>query len=166
MDYTNNEHTISMTAFIPTLRHENRLTYQLSRTIRLLSVMDVLLGLFMFFFGNVGLFMLIRILCSISGYYGAKHYNYCLSTIYTSFLTLITIGELALIYYYQEEYHDGLITRDMLKVGIVYGSVFFLIKLYILRFVCKFVSSVKNLSESSKTELTLYDCQPVEIVYW
>ena len=46
MDYhmpemTNNEHTISMTAFIPTLSEENRLVYRLSRTIRLLSFIDV-----------------------------------------------------------------------------------------------------------------------------
>lgn len=96
MDY-HNEHTISMTAFIPTLSEENRLVYRLSRTIRLLSFIDVFFGLFMLFFGNVGLLILIRVLCSISGYYGAKHYSHGLSCIYTAFITLSTIGEVLLI---------------------------------------------------------------------
>ena len=56
MDYsnletgTNNEETITMTAFIPTLPDENaKLIYRLSRTVRLLSVLDLIFGVFMFF---------------------------------------------------------------------------------------------------------------------
>ena len=166
MDYTNQEHTITMTAFIPTLRPENQLTYRLSRTIRLLSFFDIFMGLFMFFYGNIGLLIFIRILYSIIGYYGAKHYNQCLSTFYTSFLALTTIGELTLVYYYQQLYHQGLINEAMLTVGISYSILFFLVKLYILRFVCQFVRLLKYLSGDDKTELILYDSQPVEIVYW
>ena len=92
-----NEHTISMTAFIPTLLDENKLIYRLSRTIRLLSVFDAFLGLFMFFFGNIGLIMLIRIICSISGYYGAKYYKHGMSCVYMAFITLSTVGELGII---------------------------------------------------------------------
>ena len=171
MDYhmsnpTNNEHTISMTAFIPNLSEENRLTYRLSRTIRLLSFIDVFFGLFMLFFGNVCLLILIRVLCSISGYYGAKQYSHYLSSIYTSFITLSTIGEVLLIYIYDQQYQKGEITKDMLQIGILYQIIFFLLKAYILRFICKFLSALRSLSVSAKTELILYDKQPVEIVYW
>lgn len=165
MDY-NNEHTISMTAFIPSLSEDNKPAYRLSRTIRLLSFLDVFLGIFMLFFGNVGFVILVRLLCSISGYYGAKHYNKCLSLIYLGFIVLTTIGELFLMFVYRQEYNDGNITRDMLMVGTLYQFIFFFLKVYILRFISKFISLIRNLSVAAKTELMLYDSQPVEIVYW
>ena len=79
----------------------------------------------MLFFGNVGLLILIRVLCSISGYYGAKHYSHGLSCIYTAFITLSTIGEVLLIYVYDQQYQDGKITKDMLQIGILYQAIFF-----------------------------------------
>ena len=170
MDYTSNptngEHTITMTAFIPTIPDEYKMGYRLSRTIRLLSVIDVVFGLFMLFFGNMGLYILIRILCSLCGYYGAKGYNYCLSSIYLTFLVFTTIAEILIIYVYQQQYQEGLITKDMLMLGATYQVLFFLLKLYIVRFSCKFLYFIKSLTHNSKTELIVYDTQPVEIVYW
>ena len=163
---TNGEHTISMTAFIPTLRDEFKFGYRLSRTIRLLTFLDVFLGLFMLFFGNAGLLIFVRIICSLCGYYGSKSYNYCLTSIYSSFIMFSTIGEVLLVFLYNREYKDGNITQDTLMIGILYQFIYFMLKIYILRFVCKFMSFIKELTDHGKSELTLYDSQPVEIVYW
>jgi hypothetical protein len=163
---TNNEHTITMTAFLPTLSDNNKLIYRLSRTIRLLSFFDVILGLISLVFGNAGYIILVRLLCSISGYYGAKYYKYGLSFIYLIFITFTTIGEILLVFLYNNQYEQGLINENIVFIGILYQFIFFMLKLYILRFVCNFVSMIKQLSEMSKTELLIYETQPVEIIYW
>ena len=164
---TNNEETITMTAFIPTLPDENsKYIYRLSRTVRLLSILDLLFGMFMFLFGSIGMYIVIRLLCSLAGYYGAKNYDYCLTTIYLTFLILGTIAEIGFIYIYDELYHDGQIDQNVLFVGILYQVLLFLLKVYICRFVCIFTSKISNLNLELKNNLVKHDSQPVEIVYW
>ena len=166
-DLEMNEETITITAFIPKLSSDtNRKIYQLSRTVRLLSMIDLFFGLFMFIFGNIGGYILMRLLCSISGYYGAKNYDYCLSNIYLSFLIVGTFAELVFIYYYRAEYNEGKIQKNILIIGICYQLLFFILKAYITRFVCIFTSNIARLSIKTKDELKAYDTQPVEIVYW
>jgi hypothetical protein len=172
MDYKNlengmNEETITMTAFIPTLPDENsKYIYRLSRTVRLLSILDLVFGIFMFIFGPIGMYIFVRLLCSLAGYYGSKNYDYCLTTIYLTFLIIGTVVELGLIYIYQELYQDHKITENILLVGICYQLLFFILKAYICRFVCIFASKISNLNLDLKSDLIKYDSQPVEIIYW
>ena len=67
---------------------------------------------------------------------------------------------------YNNEYRNGIIDRDMLLVCILYQFIFFILKIYILRFVAKFLNFIKELPPAHKTQLMLYDNQPVEIIYW
>ena len=177
MDYTNLEsnqkninnieETITMTAFIPTLPNENaKYIYRLSRTVRLFAVLDFIFGIFMFFFGPIGMYIIVRLFCSFSGYYGAKRYDYCLTNLYLIFLVLGTIAELGFIYIYEQLYHDNKITQNVLLVGIGYQILFFILKIYICRFVCIFSSKMFNLDKCLKNDLIKYDNQPVEIIYW
>ena len=54
---------INMTAFLPTLPNEDcYYLYRLSKTVRLLSIIDFTFGLLMFFFGYIGFYIVFRLL--------------------------------------------------------------------------------------------------------
>jgi hypothetical protein len=156
-----------MSAFLPTLPNDEcYYIYRLSKTVRLLSILDFTFGLLMFFFGYIGFYIIFRLLCAISGYYGAKQYDYCLTSLYLVFLILGTIGELVIIYIYQRLHTDGKINNNTLIFGIIYQCLFFFLKAYITRFVYIFTKKVKKLGHSTKLDLVAYDNQPVQIIYW
>ena len=163
----NEDDVVNITAFIPKLTDENHLKiYRLSRTVRLLSILDCVLTLFICFYGNIGYYFLIRLLCSTSGYFGAKKYNYHLSLIYLTFLVLGTIGELLIIYLFKDLEEEGVITHQQMVVGILYQLIIFLLRVYLTRFVCIFNSLIYSLEKTVKNQLINYDSQPVQIIYW
>lgn len=166
-DIENNLTPVTITAYIPKLPNENCLfIYRLSKTVRLLAILDLLFGFLMIFFGRLGYYILYRLVSSISGYLGAKKYDLCLSSFYLVFLSLGVILELLIIFVLNKLYIDKEINKDTLIFGVIYQIIFFTLKLYITRFVCKFVNKIQTIGDICRKQLIDYDSQPVQIVYW
>ena len=140
--------------------------HQLSNTVRSLACLDLILGIFMFFYGYIGVYIVIRLLCSLSGYYGSLYYSSFYTFIYLIFLILCTITEGVFIYYYINLYHDKQISYDLLVGGIIYQIFFVFLKIYITRFVCIFNSYIYDLTELDKKELIEFNGKAVKIIIW
>lgn len=158
---------INMTAYLPSLPNDDcYYLYRLSKTVRLLSIIDFTFGLLMFFFGYIGFYIVFRLLCSLSGYYGAKRYDSLLSSVYLVFLIMGTLGEVFILYVYTYLFKEGKINSNALIFGIIYQCVFFLLKAYLTRFVAIFIERIKKINNDQKLDLLAYDHQPVQIIYW
>lgn len=157
---------INASAFIPNISEENKYIFRLSKTVRMLAILDFFFGIFMFLFGYIGFYIPIRLVFSICGYYGSKNYNYSLTFIYAIYLFFGTITELLLIFLYQNLYLEDKIGREILIIGSIYQFILFMLKAYITRFVCIFISKINKLTEISKSDLLIYESQPVKIIYW
>lgn len=152
----------------PIMLMNNSLLYihQLSNTVRWLSIIDLLLGIFMFFYGYIGIYILVRLICSLSGYYGAAKYKYHFTSIYLGFLVVCAIIELVFIYWYYKLYRDKKITQELLIGGIIYEILFSLLKLYIIRFVCIFNSLTYNLTNYQRKELIHFNDNVIKVIWW
>ena len=164
----NKENTVSLTAFIPDLSSGKlKYVYRLSKTMRLLSIFDMVLGWFILLFGNemIGL-VAIRLVCGLSGYYGARDYNYCLSLIYLLFLFMGTLCELGLIILLRDFYIKGEIKQNVFYIASFYQIMFFFLKAYLTRFSCIFMSRISDLSKRERGELLEFNKKTIEVVYW
>ena len=77
-------------------------------------------------------------------FYGAKQYYYCLSFIYFVFMILGTIAELTIVYIYYLGYKNHQLDSDLFIVAVIYQSLFFILRLYITRFISIFTNKLKN----------------------
>jgi hypothetical protein len=159
--------TINMTAFLPTLDDpELTYIYRLAKTVKILTLFDLFLGFLMIIYGYVGFYIIFRIVSAISGFYGAKHFDSCLSSFYLTFLIIGTIVELLLIYVYQKMYLDDKISKNAFIFGVIYQSLFFFLKAYITRFVYIFNQKINKLTQDKKQSLINYNNKSIEIIYW
>ena len=170
-EFMMNEQThIGVTALLPRLDQNLMYIFRLSNTVRLLAGIDIFFGFFTLFFSSYSYitpYIFIRILCGINGYYGAKSYNYRMSIAYSIYLALGALAELVYIYVFYYEFDvNKTITEGQLISGIILQVLLFMLKAYITRFVCKFTSSIKNISYENKKSLISYESSPVEYIFW
>ena len=123
------ENTVNITAILPTLHNDESIyIYRLSKTVRFLSIIDFFFGFFMLFYGQVGFYIIYRLLCSLCGYYGSKQYDFSLSSIYLVFLFFGAVLELLLIYIYKKLYNQHKIDYNTLYFGVIYQLILFFFK--------------------------------------
>ena len=138
--------------------------YQLSKTVKLFAMIDIIFG---FFYAFYSFFYLIPLLIAIYGYYSAKNYNASGVMCYTVYQILINVIRLALsIYTYVLIRQDGSISDySMYNWYIAFAVFSTLLGLYIARFGYKLYKSIRNLNHDEKERLILLN-YPIRVIYW
>ena len=122
-------------------------TLQLSKTIRTLAVIDIVFTLLYLFYDY---YLLIPLLLAWTGYIGAKNYDLCHSRIYLVYNIINCFLRLGLsiwffIYVRQE---NQIIYYNPTLLQLVFSSLFFLVSVYIIRFINIFCNRIKDHTES------------------
>ena len=161
VESTDDSQIIRVAAYIATLGSDQlRYTYRLSKTVRILAIIDLAFSLFTLLFGQFGLYLIIKFICAINGYLGAKYYNTISSIIYFIYLAFGSIAELMCISLL--DHHNN----TQYIVGIFVQILLFILKAYIARFVYIFYKHISDITDKNIDELINYENTPVKLIYW
>ena len=122
-------------------------TLQLSKTIRTLAVIDIVFTLLYLFYDY---YLLIPLLLAWTGYIGAKNYDLCHTRIYLVYNIInafLRVG-LSIWFFIYVRQQDQVSYYNPTMIQLVLSSLFFLVSLYIIRFINIFCNRIKDHTES------------------
>ena len=137
-DYIENGTEIS----VITDRNKIEKAYMLGRSVKFLAFIDLIFALMNgLIFNNIYLSLIA--LLPFSGYYGAKKYSICYTSLYQLFIILTIISRIALMYYYKE----------MMAINLVFNIIFILTEVWISWLICQFIDVLSSLTALERSEL-------------
>jgi FlaA1/EpsC-like NDP-sugar epimerase len=142
-----------VTDFEPELLH----TFQLSRSIKFLAILDGIFAIYALYFSN---WLPIMFLGAIAGYHGATRFNKSSTLLYIVCQVCAMLARIGFVVYYcvnNETWPANLL---------VWTSLVVLLELYIIRFVTIFYKRIRNLEPDQLEQLTCGPLVAVNVVYW
>lgn len=125
---------------------------QLSRSLKLFSVIDILLCV-LYVFGQFS-FAAFAVIGPLCGYYGAKNYQRPYVACYILFCIINTAWRLAVFIF----------ARSLLSQ--VIGMLMVMVEIYITRLVVRFYNLLKSFTDDELLELRITSNMPVQMVFW
>ncbi len=138
--------------------------YQLSKTVRMFAIIDIVFGCFYAFYS---FFYLLPLLIALYGYHSAKSYNSCGILTYSIYQIANNLMRLILAsyYYIKIKKNDNIDDYSNENLGLCFVILSNLLGLYIARFSYKLYKSIKSLTEEEHINLLLLN-YPIRIIYW
>lgn len=139
-------------------------TLQLSKTIRTLAIIDIVFTLFYLFYDT---YLLIPLLLAWTGYLGAKNYSLCHSRVYLVYNIIncfLRLG-LSIWFFIYVRQQNQIIYYNPTLLQLIFSSIFFLVSIYIIRFIYIFCNRIKKHTESELLRLRTGDFNVTYIVW-
>lgn len=130
-------------------------TYQYAYSLKLFTGIDIF---FNFLYCLTDPIWFIPLLCSVSGYYGAKHLKKNFVIFYFMYESLSLISKFVLLYFILEQQSYTVYSMVMLWLSII-------VNLWILKITVKFIYLIKELSEREIEILRNLGYKPVLVYY-
>ena len=139
----------------PRITDNMKKTYQYAYSLKLFSGIDIF---FNFLYCLTDPFWFFPLLCSISGYYGAKHLKKNFVLFYFAYEIINLIGKFVLLYFIADQQTYTVFSMIMLWLSIA-------VNVWILEITVKFIDLIRQLSDREIELLRNVGYKPVLVYY-
>ena len=140
---------------VPRITEKMKKTYQYGYSLKIFSGIDIF---FNFLYCLTDPFWFLPLLCSISGYYGAKHLKKNFVLFYFVYEAINLISKFVLLYFIVDQQTYTVFSMIMLWLSII-------INVWILEITVKFIDLIRELSDSQIELLRNVGYKPVLVYY-
>ena len=142
-------------AEVPRITDNMKKTYQYAYSLKLFTGIDIF---FNFLYCLIDPFWFIPLLCSVSGYYGAKHMKKKFILFYFAYESISLISKFVLFYFIVTEQSYTIYSMVMLWLSII-------VNVWILKITVKFINLIRQLSDQEIELLRNVGYKPVLVYY-